>query len=123
MSNHIIITNNPMCKDFAQAIFYDETLLQILTRVRDYIHLRHRLVTHPLAGSIKPNQTPYKSVAITSTPEDKLCLMSLQIIEHALTLSGKLLQDRAIPLWNNRTVEDFALIDMELLKSGMESIR
>lgn len=36
----------------------------VLIRVRDYVYNKHKLLTHPQASSLKPNQTPYRSILI-----------------------------------------------------------
>lgn len=65
----IVITNNPLTKSSLDGrfdvIYKEVDLVDVLIVVRDYIHKGHKLLTHPLMGSIKPNQTPYKSVAIS----------------------------------------------------------
>lgn len=118
-----IITNNPDVSALPGAEYYEETLPQILERVRDLVHKHFRLLTHPLAGSIKPNETPYKSVALFPNPGTEIDLQSLQIIESAIQTVAKLLQDRATPVWNNRVRADFALIDLSLLQSGLDGLK
>jgi hypothetical protein len=39
--------------------------MDVLLRVRDFIHMGHTLLTHALSGSVKPNETLYKSVLIS----------------------------------------------------------
>jgi hypothetical protein len=36
----------------------------VLLTVRDHIHSGARLLTHPQAGSVKPYETPYRSVLV-----------------------------------------------------------
>ena len=60
---NIIITNNKYVyekyKD-TNEIKYDEdfTYLDVLEYVRNQIHKGHKLLTHPLSGSVKPNRNP-----------------------------------------------------------------
>ena len=67
---NIIVTNNKYVyekyKDTIE-IKYDEdfTYLDVLEYVRDKIHKGHKLMTHPLSGSVKPNETPYKTIMIS----------------------------------------------------------
>ena len=67
---NILITNNKYVyekyKDEFE-IVYDEkfTYLDVLEYVRDKVHDGHELITHPLSGSVKPNETPKKSVIIS----------------------------------------------------------
>ena len=80
-------------------------LLKILYIARDKIHEGHKLMTHPLSGSIKPGQTYYKSIVITKDKGD-LDTESLKIIESSIAVAESMLKD-------------FQLIDFELIKSGM----
>ena len=69
----ILITNNDRVydkyKDKLDCIYakdYEDTLI----KVRDHVYEKHQLLTHPQASSLKPNQTPYRSVLIYPTDED-----------------------------------------------------
>lgn len=79
----IIVTNNSKVKQKYDAEydveFVDGGLLDVLIAVRDKIHEGHKLLTHPLMGSVKPNETPYKSVLISHDKQD-LDLDSLLMI-------------------------------------------
>ena len=65
----IIITNNPLIVEKLgqeytveyEDISYEDTL----KKVRNYVYKGHELLTHPLSGSVKPNETPYKSVMVS----------------------------------------------------------
>ena len=79
----MIITNNPLVRDSVtdiNVVYMDKPLSDVLIAARDYVHKHHALLTHPLPGSIKPNESPYKSI-IMSNKADALDLRSLRIIE------------------------------------------
>ena len=118
-----ILTNNPMVSNLPGAEYKDIFLLEVLERVRDQIHLNYRLLTHPMAGSVKPNETPYKSVILTALPDEVMDVDSLKIIEAAIILSTRLMQDRPTPLWNDKVRADFALVDFSLVQSGLGSFQ
>ena len=40
------------------------TYEEVLIKVRDMVYDRHLLLSHPQASSLKPNQTPYRSVVV-----------------------------------------------------------
>lgn len=84
--DYIIITNNPLVPqmlDEEHEVDYSEISYEdVLGKVRDRIHEGHLLLSHPLSGSVKPNETPYKSVMI-SRKAGKLDERSLSIIEGA----------------------------------------
>ena len=63
----IIITNNDRVygkyEKNMQVILLD-TYEEVLIKVRDMVYDRHKLLTHPQASSLKPNQTPFRSVIV-----------------------------------------------------------
>ena len=106
----LIITNNPLVQERNRCIYIEGTYLQVLQKVRDYIHERHKLITHPLSGSVKPNETPYKSV-IVSAEAGELCVQSLSIIEESIATCEKF-PAQSIP---QNALRDFMEIDYSLL--------
>ena len=119
MEAYAIVTNNPEVAKLAHALYHDEDLLKVLMRVRDMMHLGHRLISHPLAGSIKPNQTPYKSVIVSKSPQTELDTKGLQILEAAIALSTRLLEEKPLIAMPDRIKADFALIDLSLIQGGL----
>ena len=68
-----LITNNPkFVKENFKNIeveYLDVSYLDVLKKVRDYVHDNWEIVTHPLYGSVKPNETIYRSVLIKKNEE------------------------------------------------------
>lgn len=123
----MVITNNELVSeeysDVYKVDYYPENdFLNVLTKTRDYIHKGHELLTHPLTGSIKPNETPFKSIAVSLEP-GTLNLESVDIIEKAITVTQKFLNDARVRNWNEKVLNDFRLIDFNLIKSGIESMK
>ncbi len=119
---YMIITNNPLIREKLgeshTIIYKDISYEDVLKEVRDRIHEGHRLLSHPLSGSVKPNETPYKSVMI-SKGKGEIDEGSLAIIENAIQACRKFVfkSDRYKP----EVYEDFRLIDWTLLESGIAS--
>ena len=115
----IIITNNPMSKEKFQSnyevVFIQGTMMDILKKVRDNIHEGHKLLTHPLMSSIKPNETPYRTICISKEKLSKVDLQSLSIIEESIMSTEKFLNDFKTPQWNEKILLDFQLIDSDLI--------
>jgi len=88
----------------------------IFEAVRNAVHKGAKLVSHPLSGSIKPGESPYKSVAI-SKETGTLDYKSLQIIEDAIAvlkrLSGRNRQ------YEESVLADFRVIDLDLIKAAV----
>lgn len=118
----IIITNNPLVKEKyvdKEVEFYDKKYEEILQIVKNKIALGHKILTHPLSGSVKPKETPYKSIMITRD-KSELDLESLSIIEKAIATCEKF-KERS-DKWTPRVLEDFKLVDFTLIDSAMSSV-
>jgi len=121
-TNFMILTNNPLVEkelgEEYRVLYYDISYEDILKKVRDRIYEGYLLLSHPLSGSVKPNETPYKSVMITSE-KDQLDMQSMEIIENALQALRKfeLKSDKYKP----EVYEDFQLIDYTLIESAISS--
>ncbi|MGH4137530.1 GrdX family protein [Clostridium sp.] len=115
----IIITNNPMSKQLFESkykvAFIEGTMMDILKEVRDNIHVGHKLLTHPLMSSVKPNETPYRTICISKEKLLKVDLQSLSIIEESIMTTEKFLKDFDTPQWNEKILLDFQLIDSDLI--------
>lgn len=121
-----MVTNNSLVyanyKDKLDIIYSNKyTYLEILGIVRDKIHEGYQLLTHPLSGSVKPNETPYKTVAI-SNEKGELDFNSLSIIESSMETAKKFIEGKNTPRWTEKVLQDFELIDYYLIKSAVESM-
>ncbi len=120
--NIIVISNNPLVIDnYPDVEAVDGTYWDVLICVRDYIHAGHKLLTHPLAGSVKPNETPYKSIIISEKSQG-YDGDSLKMIEAAITVTRKMLADKPTAKWPEKIQEDFQVIDQSLLDSALASL-
>lgn len=122
----LLVTNNEMVnekfKDILEVSFlqgYD--YLQVLEWVRDRVHEGHKLLTHPLSGSIKPNETPYKSIMI-SKDVFELDTDGLFIIEEAIGAAKKFVSIKPTPNWKERVLDDFRVIDLSLMENVIEKL-
>ncbi|GAA0775383.1 GrdX family protein [Clostridium subterminale] len=114
-----IVTNNPMSKEKFEGKykveFIDVPQLDILKKVRNYIHKGNRILTHPLMGSVKPNETPYRTVCVSVEVVDGVDLQSLEIMENSIVTTEKFLRDFNTPQWSEKILADFQLIDSDLI--------
>ena len=121
MGNKIIISNNPMLKENIQdfkVIFVDQ-LFDVYLKSRDLIHQNWELVSHPLAGSVKPEQTPYRSIILAQS--DKLDIYSLEIIEKTIQKLNQLKFRQKEIEYSQKIKEDYQLIDLTLINSAIDS--
>lgn len=120
---YIIISNNPALELAATDIYLKEFgVLAVLERVRDLVHLGHQLLTHPFAGSVKPCENPYRSIAI-SFEQKNLDYQSETIIASCLESARVMLKESPYRLFSEEVLADLALIDKSLLAAGLESLR
>jgi len=112
-----LVTNNPLVeaqlKDTYCIEYIDTDLTGILTHVRDLVHKGHRLLTHPLMGSVKPNESPYKSVLITSKAESA-DTQSVIIIEECIQNVQKF-SPKSIP---GQYLNDLQMVDLSLIRAA-----
>ena len=122
MSTYMVITNNPLVRsrlhDTHEVIYLELSYEELLKVVRDRIYEGHRLLTHPLSGSVKPKETPYKSVLISERKE-KVDGESVRLIENAILVCQKF-QDKS-KYYKEEVYKDFQLVDWTLLESGLAS--
>lgn len=121
---YVIITNNPLVESTYGAnhsIVKVDGYIDVLKTVRDHVHAGAKLLSHPQAGSIKPYETPFRTV-IVSEEKGGLDFDSLHYIESALerfiTLSGSM----GIREYDERCINDFQVIDEGLIRSAISSM-
>jgi hypothetical protein len=119
----MVITNNPMSRDNLgqehKVEFIEGTTMDVFRKVRDYVHNGHKLLTHPLMSSIKPNETPYRTVVISKNRYNSIDMQSLSYIEEGIHSTEKFLKNYGVPKWTNQILEDFQLIDYDLIHHAL----
>jgi len=124
MEKFIIVTNNYLVRDKISDLeikFLEREVIDVLKYVRDQVHIGYKLLSHPLGGSVKPNETPYKSVMISKRKYNEMDMDSLRIIEESIQMTEKLLRDRKMRKWPEKIINDFAIIDLDLISGAIES--
>jgi len=118
----MIITNNDWVlnkyKDIYNVVYIEGTFKDVLISVRDKIHIGHELLTHPLGSSVKPSETPYKSV-IVSDNKNYTSFDSIYMIENAIITYDKFNKDK-LKLISDKVKEDLKLIDLTVLESALD---
>lgn len=118
-----IITNNPLShekfKDEFEVMFIDGDVEEVYRAVRDKIHMGHRLLTHPLMSSIKPNETPYRTICITAKKVQGIDFDSVNLIENSILTLHKFLNISALPKYSEEIMYDFQVIDHDLIHHAL----
>ena len=119
----LLVSNNPLVREVLgvqQGLaldFRECSLHEILTVVRDYVHTGHLLYTHPLSGSVKPNETPYKTIVVSQ----KVPGMEF---DHAQMMSDAIVRANSFPPLKRRygeeVLRDFQLIDYCLVCGALD---
>lgn len=119
-----LITNNPKFKienyPGIEIEFLDIPYRNILQKVRDYIHENWELLSHPLYGSVKPNETIYRSIVLKKG--EKLDINSEILISNAITTFEKFRGNKKTPNWTECVKDDFSTIDYDLINQTINRI-
>ena len=112
----ILVTNNSLVRakyaNVCRIEFIGGGIGDVFKKARDYIHLGHKLLSHPLSGSVKPNENPFKSILI-SAEKGRLDGDSLRIIENAIITAAKF--PRKYENIPDEILADFRTIDCSLI--------
>lgn len=117
-----IVTNNKLVSENYPVYFVEGKLDDVFCAIRDLVHKGNIILTHPLAGSIKPHETEYKSIVMEKR-DGEVDLSSLSLIENAIETSKKF--KKPIRDWGkekDRIENDLMTIDFSLLKTGIEGL-
>ena len=119
----IILTNNAKVhekyKDTYHVQYEECSYKEVLYKVRDHVHRGHELLTHPLSGSVKPNETPFKSILLDGKTGE-MNLDSLRIIEKSIETAEKFYyDDRKI---DEEILKDFRTIDLSLVENVIKKL-
>jgi len=123
MIEAIIITNNTLVQQNLSnkfsTNFINGTAVDVLIKVRDYVHNNHKLLTHPLISSIKPNEMPFRTIIISKHRDNNIDMESLELIENSINTTNKFMKDFGIPNWNESILKDFQLIDFDIIYNAI----
>ena len=121
--NYFIITNNPLVESSypSENIIVAQSYIDVLTTTRNHIHAGAKLLSHPQAGSIKPYETPYRSVMV-SKDQPGLDFSSLQYIESAIERFKTLSKSMGMREYNEKVLADFQVVDAGLIKSAVAAM-
>ncbi len=121
--NVYLLTNNPMVKNKLSNLvfkFIEGNTIDVYKEARDMIHKNYILLTHPLTSSLKPNETPYRTVAISIKPGEALHIDSLIYIHNAIEVTEKFLKIRPIGNLSDEILNDFQVIDFSIIENAIK---
>jgi len=119
----LIITNNQLVKDLAdyEHCWVEGGCKEVIIQAYNKVALGHQLISHPLAGSVKPNQNPYKSILVSKRPGE-VDQSALKLIENCLNKTEEFMEnkfqiDLSASFWH-----DLQLVDQDLILSALKSV-
>ena len=121
-----IVTNNPMvCDKFGashEVSFHDVSSKEILRIIGEMVSVGYALLNHPLYGSVKPNETPYRTILLTkegSSPFATSSAESSEMILKAHTAFEKFTDKQKIT--DAELLADYQVVDLALVSSAVEA--
>ena len=120
----LIITNNPMVRENVtdkEVVMLDTDYIGTLKECRDLVHKGYELLSHPLYGSVKPNETPYRTVIIKKGKS--LDTNSLNLIEEAIETAEKFKNNKLTPMWTEKVLDDFRVIDFDIMRNTIQRMQ
>ena len=122
---YFVLTNNPMTRDAlsptSRVVFIPCGIRQVFDEAATYVAQGHPLLTHPLAGSVKPGETPYRSMLLGSDASSDIDARSCRLISNAIDSCDKF-TDRAAWL-DSQARADLQAVDLAIIQSALCSAR
>lgn len=120
----LIITNNPKFLGFEKegyvVRYLEEDYLSVLRATRDLVHQGYEVLTHPLYGSVKPYETVYRTIVLKEG--NKLNYDSVNLLENAIETAEKFYKTNKDWKWTADILDDFQVIDKDLIDNALERI-
>lgn len=114
------ITNNPMLRIHEGLLtdYKKQSVTELYQRTISELRKGYRLLLHPLSGSIRPDQSPYKSILVTldqSEPDQEGIRLTEQAVRYMKDMP---LYGRKI-CWNQEARLDFQYIDKDIIECAL----
>ena len=115
----MVVTNNKKVLETYpnQVQFIEGSILDVFLRCEQLLKEGYDLVTHPLSGNLQVSKTPFKSVVLEETNEN-VQPKSLELIRLCIE---KVKEGQPIS-YPDAVLEDFAFLDLELIKEPLEEL-
>jgi len=115
----LVVTNNKKVLETYpnQVQFIEGSILDVFLRCEQLLKEGYDLVTHPLSGNLQVSKTPFKSVVLEETNEN-VQPKSLELIRLCIE---KVKEGQPIS-YPDAVLEDFAFMDLELIREPLEEL-
>lgn len=116
----ILVTNNDRAAEkwggSVSEVFLLDSYEDVLIKTRDLIHTNHKLLTHPQASSLKPNQTPYRTILLYKEG-GKDNVGDICLIENAMETFEKWNAIKKVPEYDEKIANDYKTIDLSMIEN------
>ncbi|WP_018962563.1 GrdX family protein [Coprothermobacter platensis] len=114
----MIVTNNKIVAEQynEHSLFVDGSTLDVLLKCQELLSESYDLLTHPMTGNVQISKTPYKSVVMQKA--DKVQEKSYELINAAIEKA----REGKEPNHPKSVLDDYAFIDLELIKGPLEDL-
>lgn len=116
-SEFLIITNNSkVIGEFENTVVVDGDFRDVLKKTRDMVHIGYKMISYPLAASIRMMYSPTRSILISSKAFD-VDEISMEIIEDSIQKYEVTMGKRNV---DERNKGDYEIIDYDLIISAIK---
>lgn len=98
----------------------ERSYLGVLVRVRDLVHDGWRLMSHPQASNLKPNQSPFKTVLLSNSREAQSFTSDVEMVESSIYAFHKFTGGMIPPNWPEKALCDFQTVDLAVVESAID---
>jgi len=115
----LVVTNNKKVLETYpnQVQFIEGSVLDVFLQCEQLLKEGYDLVTHPLSGNLQVSKTPFKSVVLERSNEN-VQPKSLELIRLCIE---KVKEGQPI-IYPDAVLEDFAFMDLELIREPLEEL-
>ncbi|MCF7936204.1 MAG: GrdX family protein [Synergistales bacterium] len=117
--DEVLLTNNPLViRRCGRTVAVEGNAIDVLNRSLQYLEEGYRLVTHPLAGSIRLVCNPYRSLLLRHSGGREVDARGIQAVVDSIDRVHMAMRDRRIDM---SLEEDYAVLDLEFVLKGAEA--
>jgi hypothetical protein len=123
-SKAVIVTNNKkVCEKYAKVVDVKvaENYIGVLTTAKYMVSDGYVLLTHPQAGSLKPNQTPYRSVMLEKGSSGGTDVNGVMLLDSAIETYHKFIKNHPVPIYEESIADDHRTIDQSLIDNAIRN--
>ena len=125
--NYTILTNNPMVeKEFGtshRVIYYNASAMDVLGKAAERIVEGEALLNHPLYGSVKPNETPYRTILLKSRGDSSFAGVSSEESADLIIKALKAYEKFSVKkeTTDSLLLQDYQIVDLSLATSAVSA--